>query len=243
MKTVSIKPTRKRWWRRWGRWGLWAFIAVNVGGLFLILPLLKAVFPLIGIWWHTHSLANFKTHQQNSAQSALVASRNPADEPGPRTTGPAVDTGQAFDTLTNQLQVIDKLSSQDLNRIVAARFGAKKAPVGDPKKFDEGSAVFDTISSTNLVLEGKTYYCYRVDLVDQNGNHKVNYDYFNEPNLEYERSKATMELVNRTPQLKKIYDVMSYILAEKSSAATNAPVSANDLPAFRVENEPDAKQP
>lgn len=237
MNKGSDTPVRKK---RWRRWGWWAFIAVNVGCLFLILPLLKAVFPLLGIWWNTHSLANFRSHQQKLAQSAQVTPAHPAKDPSMAAES-ATDSGQALDGLTNQLHVVEKLSSRDLASIIASRFGAKKTVTGDPSQFDEASAVFDNIASTNLVIGGTNYYCYRVDLVDQHGNHKINYDCFKEPNLDYERSKATMELVNRTPQLRKIYDAMAYVLAEKSTAATNAP-TANQLPEFRLDKDP-SKQP
>ncbi len=237
MNTGVEKPIRKR---RWRRWGWWAFIAVNVGCLFLILPLLKAVFPLIGIWWNTHSLANFRSHQQKLARTAQLAPAEPAKSSAP--TASAGDSSRAFSGLTNQLHVVEKLSGADLSRIVASQFGAKKASTGDPTKFDEASAVFDSIASTNLVLNGTNYYCYRIDWVDQHGNHKISLDCFKEPNLDYERSKETMEVVNRTPQLRRIYDAMAYVLAEKSTAATNAP-AANDLPDARFEKDPSSKQP
>ncbi len=237
--TPNQKPPKKS---RWKRWGFWAFMVFNLVGLILAYPLLKSAGPLVSIWWNTRSQASFHQHQQQLAQSQSASPETTAAKSGLNSSTPEAAVNASFSQLSNHLTVVQNISEKELSRIVASQFGGKKRALGDPTKFDQDSAVFDSISSTNLVINGKSYYCYEIDLVDQNGNHKINIDGFTEPNLEYERSKATMELVNRTPQLRKIYNAMAYVLAEKSTSGTNASaLTPSDMPAIRLEKEPVSK--
>ncbi len=239
----SPESCRKKW--SWKRWGVWAFVVFNVVGIIVAWPLIQAIAPLAGIWWETHSQASFQRHQRKVGQPPQMTlamertgSPRPASLPLSVTNSalPDTNTDSALQELGKKVKVVDKLSDTDINQIIAWKFGQMKKPKGDPTKFDANSAVFDKITRTVIDYEGKPYYAYEVDLVDQNGNHKVNVDCFSEPNLEYERSKATMELVNKTPQLKRIYDAFAYVLAEKSSPNTNAPPDTNSpQPALRFE--------
>ena len=117
--------------------------------------------------------------------------------------------------------------------MVANHFGSTGHSKGNSAQFDMDSAVFDSIAKTNITYQGKAYYGYIVNFVDQNGNHKTNIDCFAEPDLEYERCLATLELVNRSPQLKRIYQSMAAGLAERAS--TNQTSSKSEGPAFRLE--------
>jgi hypothetical protein len=234
MDTGSNKPGK----RRWMRWGFWAFIGVNVAGIVLIYPLCKAVPSLIGIWYHSRSQASFQAYQRKQAPASSQTPVLTASPAMASTNAPA-ETPPSFNRLTNQLDTVARISDSDLSQIVASQFGGKSRGAADPKKFDADSAVFSRISSTNLTISNVTYYAYEIDLVDENGNHKVNVELFTQPNLDYERSKAAMELINGNPQLKRIYQAMAYVLAEKSTAATNrAPDSPSDAPAMRLEHNP-----
>jgi hypothetical protein len=153
-----------------------------------------------------------------------------------------VETNDPLRTLTNQLQVVQTISEKDIQKIVAQHFGVSGALPGTNSQFDLPSAVFDSISKTTLVYQGKTYYGYQVDLVDQNGRHQTNIDCFTEPNVDYERSLATMELINNSPQLKRIYRAMASSLAEKSDAATNSSDASGD-PVLRLDPGALPKQP
>jgi len=234
MDADTDMPKKKR--PPWKRWGWWGFVLINLAGLLLIIPLLRSVSPLLGIWWNTRSQASFRRYQNESAKSP------PAPSPTARAADlkaiaatPSTDTNVGFQTLTNQTKVLENLTDQDLRQIVALKFGGKKPPGSDPKAFDKNSAVFDKITSSTLQVDDKTVYHYEIDLVDQNGNHAISLEDFAEPNLEYERGKAALELINNNSQLKRIYDAMAYMLAEKSSASTNPPANpATNEPAFRL---------
>lgn len=103
------------------------------------------------------------------------------------------------------------------------------------------SAVFDGISKTTIVHNGRTYFGYQIDLVDQNGRHKTNIDCYLEPNLEYERSLATMDLINSSPQLKRIYRAMASSLADKTAGSNESESAAPAQPVLRLE--PGSAQP
>jgi hypothetical protein len=226
--------------RKSRRWKWWIFAAINLLGLILILPLLKLTVPLIGIWWHTRSQASLQSG------SALPSVAPPEADTNLTETKETVSTNalpaEALQPLTNQLSIVDSMSEKELQQIVAQHFGVV-AP-GETNKsgqFDLASAVFDSISKTNVVYRGKTYFGYLVDLVDQNGRHKTNVDCFVEPDLEYERSLQTLQLINGSPQLKKIYRAMAGSLAAKSANATNAGPEPVDNPVLRLE--PGADKP
>lgn len=219
----ASRPPRRRW-----RW--WLFVTINVGGLLLIIPLLKAVIPLLEISWRTRSAEALRARETNagaSAEAPVVVTTNAPGVPIASSSGP-------LQQLTNQLKDVEHLSEKDLEQIVAQHFGVSARPATNTTQFDMPSAVFDSISRTTVTVLGKTYYGYQVNLVDQNGHHKTNIDCFAEPNLEYERSLATMELINNSPQLKTIYRAMAAGLAERSS--TNMPnETEGPAPAFRLD--------
>lgn len=211
-------PLRKR-----PRWVWWSFVLLNVAGLAVIVPLLKAVWPLLMIWWRPPAPPLESTPPTVAAElSATNWSAHPMGG----------DTNATFQTLTNQLGLLQNLSDSDLGQIMAQQFGGKAVSATPTNRFDLGSAVFDSISRTNLTFQGTTYYGYIVKLVDQNGNQQTNVDLFTEPNPDYERSLATMELINKSPQLRRIYQAMAPMLAEKtggdSTSPTNAPAAATE---------------
>jgi hypothetical protein len=111
---------------------------------------------------------------------------------------------------------------------VTLKYGARKKSGVDTNVFDQAGAVFEKITRFTTNIDGHTHYGYVVTFVDPNGNHDTQTDLFEEPNLEYERSLATLELIAKNPQLKRIYQAMAYVLAEK--AQTNAPASNGPEP-------------
>jgi hypothetical protein len=220
----------------WRRWGYRAFIILNVVGVVIAIPLLSSVVPLVRIWWDTRSQENFA--RRHPAPS--IAPRTDVSEDSPiaavSTHSSSALSEEELKGLTNQLKVIGSLSTQELGNIVSSQFGKKRTSGADPAKFHRESAVFHNITRKMAAVHGKQYYCYEVDLVDENGNHKTQVDYYEKPDLDYERSMATMNLVNGNPQLKKIYDAFAHVLAEKSSTnSSNA--SAGAKPAMRAETE------
>jgi hypothetical protein len=234
MSASSNPGNRKRGWR------FWTFVVLNVVGLILIFPLLKVAFPLVGIWWNTRSQESARQHYKATAKPASAPAAAPSEESTATAVAPPPSSGAGqLQALTNQLQAVDNLSDKELQSIVAKHFGVSRTSAS-ATEFDLPSAVFDSISRTTLVFKGQTYYGYLVDLVDQNGRHKTNVDCFTEPNADYERSLATMQLINNSAQLKKIYRAMASGLAEKSSAATNQPADSSE-PVLRLD--PGAKGP
>jgi hypothetical protein len=214
-RQLDIEPMAKPKWRRWS---YRAFVIVNVAGIIVAIPLIVATVPLLKIWWDTRSQESLirreiQTHN-NSPKTAVttVESRSSTQAPPPAT--PELPSLSA---LTNQLSVVGNLKEDELDKIVAYKFGAKKRSEADPTKFDSDSAVLHKISRSIATVSGKAYYCYQVDLVDENGNHKTNTEYYEKPDLDYERGMATLELVNNNPQLKKIYNAFAHVLAEKSA--------------------------
>jgi sensor c-di-GMP phosphodiesterase-like protein len=221
------------------RWRKWLLISINVAGLILIIPLLKVAIPLAEVWWHTRSQSSLQAYERASkthsaaAQTQNSAAANNAERP-PST----ASSDDSLQKLTNQLNVVQALSDNDIQQIVAQHFGVKKSPSATKSQFDMDSAVFDSISKTTIVYKGTTYYGYQVNLVDQNGQHRTNIDCYTEPNLDYERSMATMDLINNSPQLKRIYNAMSSSLAEKSSSSSkdnDKSGSSTADPALRID--------
>lgn len=246
-KTLNsrIDPVRNPKKRKWGKWSLWTFIIVNVLGAVVIIPLFLAVMPLIRIWWDTRSQENFERHAQTetpirvtdfteSAGNTLVPQREVT---------PKIE--QSLSSLTNDLDVVSDLDESELAKIVALQFGEKAERSTDPGTFDRESSVFHSIKKSMVTLDGKQLHCYEVDLVDQNGNHSTHVDCFEEPDLDYERSMATLELVNSNTQLKKIYEAFSSFLGEQSSNPTNATEESTDEnnPSFRIEDLPEEERP
>jgi hypothetical protein len=225
----SSSTSNKRPWRKW-RYR--TFILVNVIGIVIAIPLLSSVFPLVRIWWTTRSQESFIKHERSTraahppAVAVASSESNDAISDAPHT------PENAWQGLTNQLGVVAKLSDTELQTIVASQFGAKKRSA-QTSTFDRDSAVFHSIARKMATLQGKQYYCYEIDLVDENGNHKTHVDYYEKPDMDYERSMATLNLVNGNPQLKKIYDAFAHVLAEKSSGS-NSTVTVEG-PAVRLE--------
>jgi hypothetical protein len=214
---------------RWKRKGFWIFVIINVAGLLLIIPLLKAVGPLLGIWWNTRSQDSITRHVAASARAprAVVNNEKPAEiEAAP---------DPVFSDLTNKLNVLQGLSDSEIQKIVAQKFGAKKPQSEKPAVFDRDSAVFHKITRKTTNLQGKDYYCYEIDLVDQNGNHSTQADCFNKPDVDYERSMATLDLIEKNPQLKSIYSAFAHVLGEKSSDPKNTGPSTGPGPSLRFE--------
>jgi hypothetical protein len=232
------EPAPKVRKRKWSKRSLWIFIVVNILGLVLIFPVLPTIMPLVRIWWDTRSQESFEQQNQPGPSEGVTdfteggISGDAAEAPHQ----PVDNTG--FSGLTNQLDVVQNLDSAELDKIVALQFGPKPELTANTGVFDRDSAVFHSIKKTMPTLEGKQYHCYEVDLVDQNGLHQVHMDCYEEPDLDYERSMATLQLVNQNPQLKKIYDAFSHLLGEQSSTSTNEveEPSGGNKPAFRIEH-------
>lgn len=210
-------PPKSRWTKR----GWWIFILLNIAGLLLIIPLLSAIGPLVGIWWNTRSQDSVTRQVADSRKQSPAAP--PAAGRGVPSTRPAEtrpSTAEAdLAALTNQLNLVKGLSDEEIKKMVAKQFGQKKKPQGDPSKFDRGSAVFHKIERTVSTIQGKEYFCYEIDLADQNGNHTIQVDCFDKPDVDYERSMATLQLIEKNPQLKSIYNAFSHVLAEKAEQA------------------------
>ena len=230
--------------RRSRGWRFWLFVGVNVLGVVVAIPLLQAVFPLISIWWNTRTQESFRRHEAALARpSATVPVATPESTGGPATTSPASEK-PSLDGLTNNLNLIGHLNDSEIDKIVAHQFGKAKTSQSDPAKFDSDSAVFHKITRSMETINGVRYFSYEVDLVDENGNHKVHVDYFEQPDLDYERSMAALELMNSNPQLKKIYKAFARVLAEKSASPEPAEVSSpHPKPVLRLEKERDPAQP
>lgn len=225
-------PPKSRWTKR----GWWIFIFLNIAGLLLIIPLLSAIGPLVGIWWNTRSQDSVTRQVADSRKDSAASA--PASKPGtsssPLPPSPQSTADADLAALTNQLNLVKGLSDEEIKKMVAKQFGQKKKPQGDPSKFDRGSAVFHKIERTVATIQGKEYFCYEIDLADQNGNHTIQVDCFDKPDVDYERSMATLQLIEKNPQLKSIYTAFSHVLAEKAEKAdTNK--SQPVAPAIRFE--------
>jgi len=228
MDADPTKCLKKRGWK------FWSFVILNVLGIVLAIPLLKIAIPLAAIWWNTRSQESLRRYEERVHTTEAAA---PIQEPSATAPSPAAETNNSLHLLTNRLESVEQLSDKDLNQIVASQLGSTGRTAANPAQFDLDSAVFDNISRTNFIYQGKSYYAYHINLVDQNGNHRTNVDCFAEPNLDYERCLATMELINRSPQLKRIYQAMAAGLAEKASSFTNSSASESEGPVFRLSPE------
>lgn len=222
MEAPETKMKRRR------RIGWWIFIIANLAGLIIAFPLFSAAGPLLRIWWTTRSQESVT--QQVHATNADGADSNGAKHSAQPVQGPPPLNVAA---LTNQLDSIEHVSEDQLRKIIEQQFGPRKKAESDPSKFDQDTAVFHEIRRFIAVADGKEYYCYEIDLADQHGNHKTHVDCFEQPDVDYERSMATLNLVRENPQLKRIYEAFSHVLAEKSrtNVSTNMPA-----PAFRLES-------
>jgi hypothetical protein len=240
-ETTPPRPKPSRWRRK----GFWAFVLLNVAGLFLIIPLLMAVMPLAKIWWNTRSQESYRRYQEkNTASSALPA--NSQRTPVGSAPGAPVEN-QPLTELTNSLELIGELSESDLAAIMERQFGPRK-PGGNPAEFDPDTAVFDSIKRGRAIIDGREFFGYQIDLVDEHGNHKVQIDFFTEPNLDYERSIEVLKLVQANPQLQKIYTAFAKNLPpqeadEAQSGSEAAGEDDEDRPAFRLELSPPAPAP
>jgi hypothetical protein len=211
----DIEPMAKPKWRRWS---YRAFVIVNVAGIIVAIPLIMATLPLVKIWWDTRSQESLIRREVKARSNSPNVAVSTGELHPPQQTPPPLEPEiPSLAALTNQLSVVGKLNEEELDKIVAYKFGAKKRSEADPAKFDNDSAVLHKISRSIATVSGKALYCYQVDLVDENGNHKVHTEYFEKPDLDYERGMATLELVNNNPQLKKIYSAFAHVLAEKSA--------------------------
>lgn len=225
---MQTPPERRAPRRRW-RW--WLFIGLNVAGLLLILPLLKITWPLLQIWWTSLGQAEEIREPAVRLTEVSATQNGQFSPPSNGVDAPAqTDTNTSLEALTNQLGALEGLSDSDLKEIVARNFGVHTDAAADSKGFDMDSAVFDQISRTNVVYEGQKYVGYKVVLVDRNGLFQTNIDCFAQPNPDYERSLATMELINRSPQLKRIYDAMAGSLADKARDTNSEPAHTEDEP-------------
>ncbi len=229
MDAEVTKPPKRRGWK------FWSFVLLNVAGVLLAIPLLRVAIPLVGIWWNTRSQESLRRHEARArVEQATAASPKQSAR---ASTAASDSTNDSFQTLTNQLGAVEHLSDKDLNQIVASQLGRTNRSKAKSTQFDLDSAVFDSIFRTNFVYQGKSYYAYHINLVDQNGNHKTNIDCYTEPNLDYERCLATMDLINRSPQLKRIYQAMAASLAEKASNSTNSTSESSEGPVLRLSPE------
>jgi len=225
-------------YRKFGYYlGIGLVSIVNVLGIVLILPILPTILPLVRIWWNTRSQESFERQSHPEQKTRVTDFTQGGDAGQPLSVNPAPQSDPALNALTNSLDVVQNLDDSEIAKIIAFQYGERTRQPTNSTTFDRDSAVFHSIKKTIANLNGRQYHCYEVDLVDQSGNHKVHVDCFEEPDLEYERSMATLELVNQNPQLKKIYDAFSQFLGEQSSNSTNAPDSApsENNPSFRFE--------
>jgi hypothetical protein len=226
---------------RWRKWSSRTFIAVNLAGIILAIPLLAVLVPLLRIWWTTRSEESFARSQVMARSPAKTGDTFLALSVNPNSAAPSL-SGAELQTLTNQLKLVSTLSDAELQKIVASQFGGKKRGA-DPQKFDRDSAVFHTITRKIRTVNEKKYYCYEVDLVDENKNHKSHVDVFEKADMDYERSMATLELVNSNPQLKKIYQAVSHVLAEESSTPSPKENPADENATIRMDRLPPKAQP
>lgn len=218
-------PSEPKKQNRWKRPGFLIFVGVNVLGVVIAIPLISAVYPLMSIWWNTRSQESVQRYVERSTSAETNRNSFKVAQPAE----------PSINNLTNQLAMVEGLSEAELSKIVAHQFGAKKETTSDPSKFDRDSAVFHDIQRIVRVVNGLQLYCYEVDLVDQNGNHRKQLDCFEEPDPDYERSMATLQLVQSNPQLKKIYSAFAHVLAEQSSNPTNANPNPSTPPVIRLE--------
>lgn len=218
--TRQTDPSKPR--SRWRRPGLLIFWGLNLIGVVIAVPLLSAVYPLLNIWWNTRSQESVERYVERTKDTPPAATRTLSS------------TDPAIAGLTNQLKLIEGLSDDELSKIVAHQFGAKRTTASDLTQFDRDSAVFHQIQRHVRMINGKELVCYEIDLVDENGNHKTQMDCFEQPDPDYERSMATLQLVQSNPQLKKIYSAFAHVLADQSANPTNT--NSSPSPAIRVEH-------
>jgi len=218
MESEEISGQKPR--RKWQRWSYRAFVIANVIGVVVAIPLIIEMCPLIKVWWDTRSQESLSQRIEANSPAAAAKSQQKTSK------SEADSAAKDLNSLTNQLGAVSKLNDDELKKIVAYQFGAKKPSQADPTQFDRDSSVLHKITRSIATIKGKQYYCYEVDLVDENGNHKTHVDCFEKPDLAYERGMATLELVNNNPQLKKIYAAFAHVLAEKSAEAEEDDPSA-----------------
>ena len=124
---------------------------------------------------------------------------------------------------------IEHLDQAEIESMVSQFFGSRNQSP-DSETFDEDSSVFVDINKLIGEVDGRVVHVYLIELEDKNGNRIKKMAVSEGPDLEFERSMKTIKLVQTSPELKKVYDAFSHVLAEWS-AQDNAEDETNAVPA------------
>ena len=198
--------------QKWRRIGKWTFWIVNILGILVAIPLIKAVWPLLEVGWATRSEASLEANSRFLTNQTVAISEESIE----KTPSPLATADDELANLGSRLDQISHLDRREYDRMmgmIAAHFGVPEASAADPKVYDEDSAVFADVNKVIREIDGVRYHIYIVEMKDSNGNRMTQLYPYKKPDADYERILQTMELMRKNDQLKNIYDVFSPIFA------------------------------
>ena len=191
------------------------FWGINLLALLLAIPLLKATWPLLEVIWKTRSAAAIQQNMDpenadaNSLRSEL---QTMVDQTNPE------EAEASLNQLARQLEGMGSLDQEALDTWASRLFGeTSKKNVSET--FDLDAAVFSRIERAQAEVDGQKVFVYLIELVDPNQNKDYRMDVSAEPDPDYERSMMTLDLIEKNPELKKIYDAFSHAMT--SSVESN----------------------
>lgn len=199
--------------QKWRRIGKWTFWMVNILGILIAIPLLKAVWPFLEVWWATSSEARLEANPNFQTNQTVTLS----EEDFENTLSPPATASDEIANLGSHLDQIAHLDQREIERIIVARFGSPEPSAADSGVYDEDSAVFEDVNKVIREIDGVRHHVYIVEMKDRNGNRTTFLDSFEKPDAYYERTMQVMKMVRKNAQLKNIYDAFSPILANMAN--------------------------
>lgn len=198
--------------QKWRRIGKWTFWIVNILGVLIAIPLLKAIWPLLEVGWATRSEARLEANPRFQTNQTVAISEESIE----KTLSPAATADDELANLGSHLDQIAHLDRQEYDRMmgmIAAHFGVPEASTADPEVYDEDSAVPEDVNKVIREIDGVRYHIYIVEMKDRNGNRTTQLHSYKKPDADYERVLQAMKLMRQNAQLRNIYDVFSPIFA------------------------------
>lgn len=199
--------------QKWRRIWKWTFWIGNILGILIAIPLLKAVWPFLEVWWATRSEARLEANPVFQTNQTLMISEESPEGSLP----PEATADDEIANLGSRLDQISHLDPQEIERMIASHFGSPDLSTANPEVYDEESAVFEDVNKVIREINGVRHHIYIVEMKDRNGNQSTQLHAFKKPDADYERILQVMKLVRENPQLKNIYDAFSPILADMAN--------------------------
>ena len=200
---------RKKWWV--------LFWILNLVGLLLAFPLVKATWPLIQIMWKTRSSDAVAADGdfQKSSEGHLGEEFNQMAQSAAQGSD-----SEVLKKLSSKLDQLGELDQEQLNEWANRLFG-EDTTKGASDEFDLDSATFSRIEKEVREVDGITYHIYLIELIDPQGHKAYRMAAYERPDPDFERSMLTLKLIEENPQLKKIYKAFSHVIGQSANPNNN----------------------